>query len=184
VNRRLAVILVTAAGLAATLSIILMRPAAPDREEPVVAAAPAAAPVRAPRAEAEIPAPKPALRNPERPVAVAPAPEIPPPPVEAPPDAATLRIDSDVPGAQVFIDRQFIGAAPVVAENVTPGSHQLNVSAEGFDSVATSIDVVAGQREIVVRLREVRLESSVDVIHRHGVGSCRGRLVATPQGLR
>jgi hypothetical protein len=171
VNRRLAVILVTAAGLAATLSIILMRPAAP-------------APVRAPRAEAEIPAPKPALRNPERPVAVAPAPEIPPPPVEAPPDAATLRIDSDVPGAQVFIDRQFIGAAPVVPENVTPGSHQLNVSAEGFDSVATSIDVVAGQREIVVRLREVRLESSVDVIHRHGVGSCRGRLVATPQGLR
>jgi hypothetical protein len=95
-----------------------------------------------------------------------------------------LRIDSDVPGAQVFIDRQFIGAAPVIAENITPGSHQLNVSAEGVDSFASPIDVVPGQREIVVRLREVRLNSSVEVIHRHGVGSCRGRLVATPQGLR
>ena len=103
---------------------------------------------------------------------------------EAPPTVGMLRIDSDVPGAQVFIDRQFIGAAPVVAENVTPGSHQLNVSAEGFDSVATTIDVVPGPREIVVKLREVRLSSSADVIHRHGVGSCRGRLVATPRGLR
>ena len=115
---------------------------------------------------------------------MAPAPEAPPPVAEGPPDAGTLRIDSDVPGAQVFIDRQFIGAAPVVAENVSPGTHQLNVSAEGFDSVATAIDVVPGPREIVVRLREVRLDSSVDVIHRHGIGSCRGRLVATPQGLR
>jgi hypothetical protein len=30
----------------------------------------------------------------------------------APPDLVTLHIDSDVPGAQVFVDRQFIGAAP------------------------------------------------------------------------
>jgi hypothetical protein len=30
----------------------------------------------------------------------------------------------------------------------------------------------------------VRLDARVDVIHKHGIGSCRGRLVATPQGLR
>jgi hypothetical protein len=84
----------------------------------------------------------------------------------------------------VFIDRQFIGSAPVVAENVTPGTHQLNVSAPGFDSVATSIEVAPGEREIVVRLRDVRLDSSVEVVHKHGIGSCRGRLVATPQGIR
>lgn len=160
-----------------------MRLDAPEPEEPVVAPAPAA--VRTPRApEASRAAPEPEPRREAQPVAVAPADETPPPVVEAPPDAGILRIDSDVAGAQVFIDRQFIGAAPVVAESLTPGSHQLNVSAEGFESVATSIDVVPGPREIVVKLREVRLSASVDVIHKHGLGSCRGRLVATPQGLR
>lgn len=161
-----------------------MRLNAPEGEEPVGATAPASAPVRSPVTRDATATPEPAPRSAPQPVAVAPAPDTPPPVAEAPPDAGVLRIESDVPGAQVFIDRQFIGAAPVIAENITPGTHQLNVSAEGFDSVATAIDVVAGQREIVVRLRDVRLDSSVDVIHRHGVGSCRGRLVATPQGLR
>ena len=86
---------------------------------------------------------------------VAPAGATAPPPV-----VGTLRIASDVAGAQVFIDRQFVGAAPVVAENVTPGSHQLNVSAAGFDSIATAIDVVPGEHEIVVKLREVHLRDS------------------------
>ena len=178
--------MLVAAGLAAAAAVIVMRVETPE-PEPVVATAPEAAPVRAPRApETAVAAPEPAPRSAAPPVAAAPAPapKTPPPVAEAPPDVGTLRIDSDVQGAQVFIDRQFIGTAPVVAEHVTPGSHQLNVSAEGFDSVATAIDVVPGQREIVVKLMEVRLDSSLDVIHKHGIGSCRGRLVATPQGLR
>lgn len=166
--------------------VIVLRMDAPDPEAPGAVTAPAPAPRRAP------PAPEAATAAPERaapraaplPVAEAPAAEAPPPVVEAPRNVGILRIDSDVPGAQVFIDRRFIGAAPVVAEDVTPGPHQLNVSAEGFESVATSIDVAAGPRDIVVKLREVRLNASADVVHRHGVGSCRGRLVATPQGLR
>ena len=157
---------------------------APEPEEPVVVAtAPAPAPApRAPDPEPVVPDPEPLSAAP--PAAAAPVVETPPPIVEAPPDVGTLRIDSDVPGAQVFLDRQFVGAAPVVAENVAPGSHQLNVSAQGFDSVATAIDVVPGERQIVVKLREVRLDSSLDVIHKHRFGSCSGRLVATPQGLR
>jgi hypothetical protein len=89
-----------------------------------------------------------------------------------------------VPGAQVFLDRQFVGAAPVLAENIAPGTHQLNVSAEGYESYAGTIDLSPGQGHILVKFREVRLDSSLDVIHRHGIGSCRGRLIATPQGLR
>jgi hypothetical protein len=103
---------------------------------------------------------------------------------EAAPTVATLRVSADVPGAQVFLDRQFVGAAPVVLENVKPGTHQLNVSAEGFDSFAQSIDVEPGPGNIGVKFREVRLDTLVDVIHKHGIGSCRGTLVATPQGLR
>jgi len=104
--------------------------------------------------------------------------------VEVVPDAGTLRIETDVPGAQVFIDRQFIGTAPVTAANVKPGTHQLNVSAEGFDGIARSIDVEPGPRDVMIRFKEVRLDARLAVVHKHRMGSCRGELVATPQGLQ
>jgi len=89
-----------------------------------------------------------------------------------------------VAGAQVFIDRQFIGAAPVTTTEVKPGTHQINVSATGYDQWVQSIDLTAGSRDVTVRFKEVRLDAKADVVHKHGVGSCRGTLVATPQGLR
>ncbi len=107
-----------------------------------------------------------------------------PAPVESAPELGTLRIEADVPNAQVFIDRQFIGTAPVTAENIKPGTHTLNVSAEGFDGIAQTIDVEPGPRAVAVRLREVRLNMTLAVIHKHRMGSCMGQLVATPQGIR
>src|SRR5688500_13637741 len=110
------------------------------------------------------------------------------PPSEAPAApaavAGSLRIDSDVPGAQVFIDRQFVGTTPVTAENVSPGTHQLNVSAEGFDGVARTIEVEPGRRDLTIRFREVQLDARVAVVHKHRMGACTGTLTATPAGLR
>jgi hypothetical protein len=174
-----------AAGAGLTLYLLQ-----PDRDPPAPAAA--AAPAPAPAGVREAPPPAPAPAEPARPTRRAearrpePAPE-PAAPAPAPVETAevgTLRIGADVSGAQVFLDRQFVGTAPVVAENVKPGTHQLNVSAEGFDSFAESIEVAPGTRDITVKFREVRLDARVDVIHRHGIGSCRGQLVATPQGIR
>jgi hypothetical protein len=91
---------------------------------------------------------------------------------------------SVIPGAQVFIDRQFIGAAPVTTTEVKTGSHQLNVSAPGYDQYAQSIDLEPGPRDLMVRFKEVRLDAHAEVIHKHGIGSCKGTLFATPQGLR
>jgi hypothetical protein len=96
----------------------------------------------------------------------------------------TLHIDADVPGALVFIDRKPLGRAPVTAENVAPGTHTLNVSAECFEGLAETIEVAPGSRDIQVRLREVRLDVSIAVVHKHRVGSCTGRLIGTPQGVR
>jgi hypothetical protein len=107
-----------------------------------------------------------------------------PPPAESVPELGTLRIIADVPNAMVFIDRAFVGTAPVTAERVKPGTHTLNVSAEGFEGVAQTIDVEPGPREVSVRFREVRLNSALAVIHKHRMGSCKGQLVATPQGIR
>ena len=90
------------------------------------------------------------------------------------PDAGSLHIESDVPNAQVFLDRQFIGTAPVTAANVKPGTHQLNVSAEGFEGIARSIEVEPGARDLMIRFREVKLDTRIAVVHKHRIGSCRG----------
>ena len=36
----------------------------------------------------------------------------------------------------------------------------------------------------MVRLKDVRLDAAIDVVHKHRIGSCKGRLIATPRGLR
>ena len=151
----------------------------PSPEEPASVVAESRAPAAPGRAR---PAPAPPAARvreaaPAEPAAPAPAPE-------PSPDTGLLRIETDVPGAQVFIDRQFVGVAPVTAENITPGTHQLNASAQGYDGIAMPIEVTPGRRDVVLRFREVRLDLAIDVVHRHGVGSCRGRLIATPAGIR
>jgi len=154
---------------------------------------PAPAPAATTPAPVVVPPPPPAsappaVEPPRTPSRRAAAPPVTPapPPAEAPPpaDVVTLRIDSDVSGAQVFIDRQFIGAAPVTTTDVKPGTHQINVSAIGYDQYAQSIDLTPGSRDVMVRFKEVRLDAKAEVVHKHGVGSCRGTLIATPQGLR
>jgi hypothetical protein len=131
---------------------------------------------RAARGDTGAPAPR-APRPPSRPE---PTPE----PVAAAPTTATLRITSDVPGAQVFVDRKYIGTAPVTAEDIAPGSRTINVSAPGYDGVAETIDVTPGPRDVMISLKSVRLNESIPVKHKHGMGSCEGKLVATPEGLR
>ena len=144
----------------------------------------AAAPAVAPRAKATpAPAATPdAPRAARRPATDAPAPA--PAPAEAAPETGTLRIDADVAGAQVFIDRQYVGTTPATASNLKPGSHQLNVSVEGYDGIAQTIDVEPGPRDITLRFKEVRLDLKINVVHKHRMGSCQGRLIATPQGIR
>jgi hypothetical protein len=170
-----------AAGVGLTLFVMRPEPAAPAA---VVAPAPAAT-VEQPATATESPAAE-APRAGRRAATprIEAAPEAAPAPAELAPDTGTLTIAADVPGAQVFLDRQFIGSAPVVARDVKPGTHQLNVSAEGFESIAEAIEVEPGARDITVKFREVRLDTRAEVIHKHGIGSCRGRLVATPQGIR
>jgi hypothetical protein len=180
-GRILAIVVVLAVAVGGGFATyVLFRDRVPASSEsasslPVKEAAPRPnADATAPRGETATAAP----RAPRRPSA-APAAE-----AERVPELGTLRIEADVPNAQVFIDRQFIGTAPVTAANIQPGTHTLNVSAEGFDGIAQTIDVEPGPRELTVRFREVRLNSTLAVIHKHRMGSCKGQLVATAQGIR
>jgi hypothetical protein len=106
--------------------------------------------------------------------------------LEAHPEAPAprLRVEADVPGAQVFLDRRFLGQVPVVVADVSPGPHRLDVSAEGLGIHTETIEVASGTRLVQVRFKEVRLDERLAVTHKHGFGSCQGVLVATPAGLR
>ena len=42
----------------------------------------------------------------------------------------------------------------------------------------------AGETTVTLRFLEVKLNVSIDVVHKHGIGSCAGKLTATPAGLR
>ncbi len=153
---------------------------APPKEAPVARTpAPVAAPTpSAPVAPEAPPAPKP------RPTRKAEAPATSAPAAPAVPTTGELHIDSDVPSAMVFLDRKFIGNTPTTASDVPPGAHHLNLTAEGFDGYSDDIDVAAGPADVMVRFKEIRLNEKVNVVHKHAFGSCEGRLVADPQGIR
>jgi len=139
------------------------------------------APPSGPARPRSTPAPR-TSPTPARPV----APRETPSPAEATPRpaAARLRVDADVAGASVFLDRKFLGTTPVEARDLEPGPHRLNVSAEGHEMYGEPVELRAGANEVMVRFKEVRLDERVAVAHKHGVGSCRGELFATPAGLR
>jgi hypothetical protein len=186
------VLVIVGGGLAVAAAVLVLMPSRPaPKPSPQAARVEPAAP--APIAKDEpMPAPRPAPapsspRAARRDAAKRPAdaaPEAPAVPAVPSRDAGILHIDSDVAGAQVFLDRVFVGAAPVTANDVTPGTHRLNVSAPGYEGVAETLEVTAGSRDIVVKLKEVRLDATLAVVHKHRIGSCRGQLIATPRGIR
>ena len=84
----------------------------------------------------------------------------------------------------MLIDRVGVGTAPLTIPDIEPGPHRINVSAPGFDGYAETIDLQPGMRTLTVVFKEVKLDVVLAVVHKHGIGSCRGQLFATPQGVR
>jgi hypothetical protein len=142
----------------------------PSASVPVAPPPPAPAPRSAP--------PAPRRAEPARPAPAEPAPA--PAPAET---GAVLTVASDVPGASVFLDREYVGTTPLTVRGLTAGSKQLNVTAEGQEGYAERITLVEGPNAVNIEFRKVRLDASIPVIHRHRVGQCEGTLEATVNGL-
>ena len=154
------------------------KPAPAQVQREAAPPAPAARPAE-PAPAAETPAPRRPRPKREEPKPAEPA--APPPPA-----GPTLIVDSDVPGASVFVDRKFVGTTPLRTTEVAGGSHQLNASVTGEDGLAQTIEIAAsGETAVTLKFREVRLNASVAVVHKHSMGrSCEGTLAATPDGMR
>jgi hypothetical protein len=172
-----AVVLTIAGG-----TVLLFRSSPEPAEVPAETPDPAAE-APPPTVAAEPEAPEPA--RPARPAAARPAAAPPPPePVESTPSTGTLIIESDVPGTIVFVDRVSLGTAPATAANLTPGPHQVTMSAPGYDMMSETIEVEPGTRTLAMAFKEIRLDATVAVVHKHAIGSCRGELRASPEGIR
>jgi hypothetical protein len=180
---RVLLIGVAAVALLAAAYFVASRTTKPEPEAkpaPVAKTEPAPPPPAATPAEPEKPAPAPRPK---------PRKEAPPPPEPAappPPAGPTLVVESDVPGASVFVDRKYLGTTPLRTTEVAAGSHQLNASVTGEEGLAQTIEIAApGETAVALKFKEVRLNASVAVVHKHGMGrSCEGRLAATPDGMR
>ncbi len=157
--------------------------------QPSRRAEPTAVPVATPAAIEPTPAPTPAKPSALAKLRVgkeAPAAPVAPEPAPAAPAAVPLlRVIGDVAGADVFIDRTFVGKTPFETRDIKAGGHQINVSAEGFDGMSRHVEVSAGApTEVTFSLKAVVLDAAVQVVHKHRLGSCEGRLSADPAGVR
>ena len=159
---------------------------APVAEAPApMASAPATpppAPAPPPEAIAAAPESAPATTPPAKKAPV--AKKVEPGPAEpAVATLATLILDTDVPGASVFINREYVGTTPLRLAKLEPGTKQLKLTADGHDGIERSVDLSAGDNPLTLRFREVRLNKRIGVAHKHGMGGCDGTLVATIDGL-
>lgn len=171
--------------IAVSLGVVFMS-GRKNRTPEAPADAPAAAPVTRPVVrKADAPPPEPAV-EPAAPRKAAPRPTAPTtaPATAAAPTLASLSLDTDVPGASVFIDRQFVGNTPLSLDQLEPGSKRLQITAAGFDSVQKTVELVAGPNTVSIRIKEVSLNARVPVVHKHGMGSCNGTLSASVDGLK
>jgi hypothetical protein len=105
-------------------------------------------------------------------------------PAPVAPTTASLTLESDVPGASVFIDRNFVGTTPLTLDRLEPGARRVQLTATGYDSIQKTIELQPGPNHITLRIKEVSLNARMPVVHKHGIGSCAGTLSATLDGLR
>ena len=177
-SRWVALILVL--GVAAGGAYFLMtpmtdEPVAEVRNEPETRA------IEAPAAPA--PSPDPVESEIERPAEPAPAVAEAPPPAAPSPSVVRLRVTSDVPGADVFIDRQYAGKTPFESTDISAGPHRVTVSAPGYDGVNEDVEIGDSVTELDLKFLDVRLDETVAVVHKHRFGDCSGRLVADLDGI-
>ncbi len=99
----------------------------------------------------------------------------------------SIVVESDIPGAMVFLDRTFEGNTPVTIEELRPGSYTLTVSAEGHEVHTRRVEVERSPVPVRVELGEsattAAVEVQVTVVHKHRFGSCDGELAATGDGF-
>lgn len=61
--------------------------------------------------------------------------------------AVGVKLSTPVPGAQVFIDGEPAGEAPVAEKVVKPGDHVIRVERPGFSTIEDKVNLLAGKKQ-------------------------------------
>ncbi len=88
-----------------------------------------------------------------------------PPPRRASPAPAApplLHVEADVEGADVFVDRRFVGKAPLDVRDVQPGARRIQVAAEGYETQTEEVQIGGEPVRVLARFKELRLDESLD----------------------
>lgn len=75
-------------------------------------------------------------------------------------ESGSLRVTSDPAGARVLLDGVDIGTTPLLVTEVSPGGHQVSVSAPGYAG-AVQTATIAGQKETALNVRLKRTSISI-----------------------
>jgi TolB-like protein len=67
------------------------------------------------------------------------------PPPEQRPTTGSLRIQTDPPGAKIFVDDVDKGLTPFAKDSIAEGSHKITIELDGYGQVKSDISVSSGQ---------------------------------------
>lgn len=67
------------------------------------------------------------------------------PPAPQPPATGSMRIQTDPPGARIFVDKADMGLSPLAKDTMSVGSHSIGIKLDGYDELETGISVSSGQ---------------------------------------
>lgn len=60
-------------------------------------------------------------------------------------ESSTIEFETRPPGAEVYVDGRSLGATPMLAPDILPGSHTIRFIIEGYREWTTIVEVVGGQ---------------------------------------
>jgi hypothetical protein len=64
-------------------------------------------------------------------------------------ESGVFRIESTPPGADIYVDGEFVGTTPVVEHRMRSGKHEIELRRKGFSSWSRQLNVSAGARGTV-----------------------------------
>jgi hypothetical protein len=91
--------------------------------------------------------------------------------------SGSLRVVSQPPEAETYLDGTLLGTTPCIAEGITYGRHELEVSKNGYRSEVRNIDISKATDEIAFTLSELAPGTIVFSIEPYASVSINGRLL-------
>ncbi|MCS6798533.1 MAG: PEGA domain-containing protein [Myxococcota bacterium] len=99
------------------------------------------------------------------------------------PAGGTLRVLVNVPGAIVSLDGEPIGESPAVRENVPPGEHIVEASADGYQTAQQTVTIEPGaQRVVSLRLEPEQRPPGRILVNVQGPASATVTVDGTDRG--